>query len=147
MTTAKELLKLIETVDPNDAEKLDEIDARVWCYLNNINCVVYHPQQYHDDYLHGVEDETGKIHEAPEFRHTDEYGNGFSHFPEYTRSRDVLKAIRPKGWEFENRCVGEDAYVYHSYKEGEKEFYSPVHNEELSELCVIILAIDYERSK
>lgn len=29
----KEILKMIEEVDPSDTAKLDEIDARVWCCL------------------------------------------------------------------------------------------------------------------
>ena len=31
MTEAETILKMIETVDPADTTKLDEIDARVWC--------------------------------------------------------------------------------------------------------------------
>jgi hypothetical protein len=34
MTEAETILKLIESVDPKDTAKLDEIDARVWCYLH-----------------------------------------------------------------------------------------------------------------
>jgi hypothetical protein len=33
MTDAETILKMIETVDPTDTAKLDEIDARVWCWL------------------------------------------------------------------------------------------------------------------
>lgn len=32
--TAQEILKLIETVDTADTAKLDEIDARVWWFIN-----------------------------------------------------------------------------------------------------------------
>ena len=35
MTDAEIIFKMIETVDPADTAKLDEIDARVWCWLNN----------------------------------------------------------------------------------------------------------------
>ena len=31
------LLKMIEGVDVNDTDTLDEIDARFWCFLNNID--------------------------------------------------------------------------------------------------------------
>lgn len=33
----KQILEMIESVDVNDTAKLDEIDARVWCWL-------YHPE-------------------------------------------------------------------------------------------------------
>jgi len=32
MTTATEIVKMIEDVDPCDTAKLDEIDARVWVF-------------------------------------------------------------------------------------------------------------------
>jgi hypothetical protein len=35
MTEAGTILKMIETADPADTAKPDEIDARVWCYLSS----------------------------------------------------------------------------------------------------------------
>jgi hypothetical protein len=36
MTAAETILKIIENVDPADTAKLDEIDARVWCWLEQV---------------------------------------------------------------------------------------------------------------
>ena len=51
--SAKELLKLIENVDPEDSDALDEIDARWWFMLHSDDL------QYYDglaDYLDGVKE-------------------------------------------------------------------------------------------
>jgi hypothetical protein len=86
MTADSDILQMIEAADPSDTAKLDEIDARVWCWLNSEKfesvsrcdslpgdlCIeFYHPKKGH--------------------------GNGFRTSRDlYTRSRDALKAIRPK---------------------------------------------------
>lgn len=70
MTEIAELLKMIEEVDPNDNEKLDEIDARVWCLLNN--------QDADSTEELGVPDWTTRKAQCNK----------------YTRSRDALKGKR-----------------------------------------------------
>lgn len=113
METAQEILKLIEAVDPSDTAKLDEIDARVACLLQ--------------DHVYGSE--------AARFL--------LKAFPQYTRSRDALKAIRPEGWailivQFENLFVCDMTHAKHFV--GKK-----LPTEELAELHAIIQAIEYER--
>lgn len=128
--TAQELLKMIETVDPNDKAKLDEIDARVWCYIND--------REYfeHDDekvwfYLGGI-------------------ARTYVCYDNYTRSRDALKQIRPDGWhpsvwtyDGGSRCII-SGYVGGVLYEFDSKI---LKTEELSELHAIIQAIEHERTK
>ena len=45
--TAQEILTLIENVDPADGAKLDEIDARVWCWLDGVTFIgMYEPRSF-----------------------------------------------------------------------------------------------------
>ena len=37
MEDVDQLLKMIGEVSPEDAAKLDEIDARVWCFIDGID--------------------------------------------------------------------------------------------------------------
>ena len=73
------------------------------------------------------------------------------HCPEFSRSRDALKAIRPKGWFFAIRheglfCASPKWDCKGSSKE--KHLYGPFFpTEELAELHAIIQAIEYERTK
>lgn len=131
---SKDLLKLIETVNPDDTAMLDEIDARVDCYLKKIN-----PDEL---WLHG-----GKRRPA----HLD------NHFRKtlYTRSRDLLKKIRPEGWSVDTVSALKDDCLYFDaiiWKIGEvlkgrllttKGGFLPT--EELAELHAIIQAIQWER--
>ena len=140
--TAQKILKMIETVDPNDTAKLDEIDARFWCWLNG-----YKP------HIHGKADSYNFGYEFTPTR-----GIMFASVYEtgrFTRSRDALKQIRPDGWTFEmsqvndggdwgceltnlsdNKIVG----YFHGTCESFK-------TEELAELYTTIQAIEYERTK
>lgn len=132
---AAEILKLIENVDPSDDAMMDEIDARVWCYLNDKrylsnremiggNCVLYGSDR---DYHSPV---------AP-----------------YSRSRDALKAIRPAGYMWEVGSLN-DRIKFHCHmrnfpSDGETLFsrhtFGPT--EELAELHAIIQSIAHERTK
>lgn len=140
VTTAAELLRMIETVDPSDSAKLDEIDARVWCYLLK---VTFH---------HMLSDYEGD--KAYRWSVTPKEPQAISQDAlEYTRSRDALKAIRPDGYWLEcNKicngtfmaelhndvgCVDDDEGITH------RAWY--LKTEELAELHAIIQAIDYER--
>ena len=136
MTTAKEILKLIETVDPNDTAKLDEIDALVYAYFMNLEWKWKKPEGriYHNKYW---------LYDA---------GRGeFKQKPvRFTKSRDALKAIRPEGWLF---------YLCNFPKEHTWFQFDAHHNrhtieqfpcfptEELAELHAIIQAIEFERVK
>ncbi|GAB3282945.1 hypothetical protein GCM10027347_59580 [Larkinella harenae] len=84
MTTAAEILKLIETVDPDDTAKLDEIDAAVAKYLGST--VMYFGDSAGNQEWVTVEYNI--------------YGvvTDYEAVKRYTRSRDMLKAIRPEGW-------------------------------------------------
>lgn len=68
MITAKQILEMIEAVDPEDDEKLQKIDVLVYLYTGD--------KSVDNDNLW--------------------------HVPYYTRSRDALKAIRPKGWFYQS---------------------------------------------
>lgn len=132
MTEAETILKLIETVDPSDRAKLDEIDARVWCYLQRIDFGVY-----------------GRMNNTKD-NHQFTIDNIQQYSPHYARNRDSLKAIRPNGW-----VLGSSGFnnIYNVFTvtliPPEKSFRvdgSVIgYHEELAELHAIIQAIDYER--
>ena len=94
MTEAQKLLEMIEAVDPTDKATMDEIDARVWCWLNG-------------KVLCGA----GRFDEFKGLKPTSWGENTIVHFAietvksskkqsckKYSRSRDALKAIRPDGY-------------------------------------------------
>ena len=138
MTPAAKILKMIETVDPEDAEALDEIDARVFCWEDrkNYEDVVFIQKQY------DLPNESGLV--AIDDWSFDEPIRVV--VPGYTRSRDALKAIRPEGWCFRLINSGNTEWLcmYAQYLEPNKcAKWCPT--EELAELHAIIQAIEYER--
>jgi hypothetical protein len=135
MTEAETILKMIETVDPQDTAKLDEIDARVWCYIQNATFLEmgYGGTTFRCSY------EGRKIHCGVDQK--------------YTRSRDTLKVIRPD--ETAPIKLFTDGHVirFELLKKGKP--WAGNHNiaqsawlptEELAELHAIIQAIEYERT-
>lgn len=142
---AQTILKMIEEVSPDDTEKMDEIDARVWCFVN-----LRDPES--DCWIGG---EKKNQWQAAYMYHDS---------MEYTRSRDALKAIRPDGWEFQAdvrfACDIKPEGVLYRFWAMLPDWakWNPVDNrwiqniespklptEELAELHAIIQAIDYER--
>lgn len=150
MTTAEQILKMIDEVSPDDTEKLDEIDARVWAYLilpiDGLT-VSFNGGSVYYRYAAWPKDVRTVLHHS--FQHD-----------KFTRSRDALKAIRPEGfktWAF-----------FDGYKEGAKyraEMFTSemldeqnrtmkeiiiqtgwLPTEELAELHAIIQAIEYGRN-
>ncbi len=130
--------KMIETVDPNDTAKLDEIDARVGFYLGEHKNL----QEYYQG-----KDQNAKI----------EHAIFWGHITKYTRSRDALKAIRPEGymWTVEcrvndvSRCQAWSNVANHPTFYGRKSANTNegLPTEELAELHAILQAIAYERSQ
>lgn len=145
MKPHEKILKMIEEVDPNDTATLDEIDARVFCYLHKHNFAgLWNNIVYIRDTETQCELNAGIL--------------GIR----YTRSRDALKAIRPSGWlplGCGNNSYGYSAigcvsggFVFSIYKPDPYNqngfFKSPyLPTEELSELHAIIQAIAHERGE
>lgn len=130
MTTATEMLRMIETVSPDDTAKLDEIDARVYLEYTELgqSLVKFHDKDISLALKHAIH---------------------FEHAEKYTRSRDALKAIRPNGWQLEVQ----EGFSVNGWRAGLMKrsdklelvtAYLPT--EELSELHAIIQAIEYDRS-
>lgn len=127
------ILKLIEEVDPADTARLDDIDEKVRFFIDGFKRP--HPEI---------------IGESAYIIHT--YG-----WDEYTRSRDALKAIRPKGWEIQIQSFGKKSDCWSCYitkktdtftTEKHLQSHLDAHQtEELAELHAIIQAIAYERSQ
>lgn len=152
MSDAKTILNMIETVDPNDTAKMDEIDARVWCFVsfwNKFSSIDKGRLLYID---------TCGPHMRGSFK--------IKYIPQYTRSRDALKAIRPEGWavEYLNQCQRQDGLPKPEcfYDWWECRLFKKPENygtemlvrrgikivtEELAELHAIIQAIEYERTQ
>lgn len=145
---AQEILKLIETVSPDDTAKLDEIDARAWCWLNGVQFLK----------MGKPFDNRGKI--VPRFSFK---SKGFSqegrvlNKAKYTRSRDALKSIRPEGYVF--NLYGDDGsgkgvratltkwHIGHGTITHDQTFNAWLigKTEELAELHAVIQAISHER--
>lgn len=75
-------------------------------------------------------------------------------YPEYTRSRDVLKSIRPERWKFKINYIYPEEQELHGWfaffqKTDPWKITRAQHlpTEELAELHAIIQAIEYERAK
>lgn len=109
MTTAEQILRMIETVDPSDKPSMGRIDRSVSFYLST-GC--------HDFKLR-----------------------------KYTRSRDALKSIRPKGWTFDfSHFDNGDVQCYAPCPDGEGSREYVGKTEELAELHVIIQSAEHERT-
>ncbi len=130
--TAQKILKMIESVKPADSVVLDEINVRVFCYLHGYTLETFDPY------------ENGEFTVKERKGHFDIDDTCSDEKMNYTRSRDALKAIRPKGWKriiiqgFP--CSGWSVEIY----DGAGTPNLPT--EELAELHAIIQAIEYERS-
>lgn len=132
------IMKMIEEVSPDDAAKLDEIDARVWCYLHGYKFAACK----HD-----------RIFVLDEYQCEIEKLNGVC-FLKYTRSRDALKAIRPLNFEFPLDVLTNGAgfvfgYGCPAFNNGTflAGYKKPLPTEELAELHAIIQAIAHEREQ
>ena len=143
--TAQEILKLIEEVDPADTAKLDEIDARVVCYLNTT----------YDQRFVRLMNRCGMYGDG--FAFTYKYKNGeqgsASHniCVHYTRSRDALKAIRPEGYypfQYSFHPITADSFWFCIGGVGNRpKIYSEkCATEELAELHAIIQAVNHDRT-
>lgn len=135
MTTADKILKLIETVEPADIAKLDEIDARIWCYLNG------HKFAFTKwDRVFIIDENQCEIEKL----------NGLCTLG-YTRSRDALKAIRPEGYFSIIRQHTEYTEVNSMLGVVGKGYglfcTKPLPTEELAELHAIIQAVTYARGE
>lgn len=150
---AVKLLQMIETVDPADTAKLDEIDARVWCWMkgHDPELLVYELNQDGEAISEDRKQEFWKEYPLKNVQ------NPFAVYSSYryTRSRDALKAIRPEGWTIEiyNGVDGNHARIFDiktlldPSRGDDFSFESPLRlpTEELAELHAIIQAIAYER--
>lgn len=135
MTTHKDILGLIEVVDPEDTDKLDEIDARVWCWLNNGEFL---RTKFFGTLVQYIDLTDGKT-------------KGHSFHTQYTRSRDAIKGIRPGGCLFsiqvlEDGCA-EVAYLYPPNEDDICLDSPKLPTEELAELHAIIQTIAHERGE
>lgn len=127
------ILKLIEKVNPSDADKLDEIDARVKSFVNGWEFLSISGPDWGDyrvktsDYPKGINFNKREV-------------------PKFTRSRDALKSIRPEGYVWSTKIWPDCA---ESYVVGNNAVFGRerLPNEELAELHSIIQAIAYERKE
>lgn len=137
---------MLAAVDPSDTAKLDEIDARVWCWLNNYEFLYMEPMNVMRIDFHARSTENGQG-----------YRNPTHNVPLCTRSRDALKAIRPEGWvfglayrptngewvfgSFKPESIGKATWIDDNWDD-----FSEGKTEELAELGAVIQAIAYERA-
>lgn len=122
--TAADILRMIETVDPDDTGKLDEIDIRVQWHINPE--MGYHLSDVPGSGLRIVKNHHYAFKPRP---------------PKYTRSRDALKGIRPDGWKF--KIWSDGACEWWKWPTSPENI--SLKTEELAELHAIIQAIEHER--
>lgn len=163
----KDLLKLIENVDPKDSASLDKIDAETYGFINKLIFTGFESDKEPiGDFGDGLEYGDFKYSTYK----TLDGKSSWSQHPEYTRSRDALKAIRPDGWFFEMvsgswkaeaRPKEEPRYWYQAFLPSKARVRLPKNNktmsekgvsdgmptEELAELHVIIQIIEWERNQ
>lgn len=158
MGDIKEILQMIETVDFEDTRcgaVLDEIDARVWCWLNG-----HEVKEICDDGIIYISRWVNCRGTKIEDRRKRKYPktNINKRFCAYTRSRDALKAIRPKQVSvtitayIPLRHASCTANLWSKLEAGPFSehwtFKSPEMDiEELAELHAILQAIAHERSR
>lgn len=138
--TAETILKLIESVDLDDTDTLDEIDARVWCWMNDEAFIRGLDSKKSVRFL--IESKFYKLRDGQKEK------SKKTTCAQYTRSRDALKSIRPEGWGFTEihsfesgwQVLMENDEVYVGSEN--KQYFK---TEELAELHAIIQAIEYER--
>lgn len=139
-----EILKMIEEVDPNDTDKLGEIDARVSCYLNDT---------YQQEFIRMI-NRRGRYGDGFLFYY--KYQNGeqgiSSHnlSVHYTRSRDAQEALNKCG--DTNRLLvseidGKCAATFHPYFNAPEFNVRRIATKTLAELHVRVQAIEYERGQ
>lgn len=136
---AKKILALIETVDPADTAKLDEIDAQFICWRDGAEYIGNDGHQFFWKIANGG------------------LGKTWLSQCRYTRSRDALKAIRPKGWHYECNKICNGTFWAALHKQypiadtGDYDGHSCeawyAKTEELAELHAIIQALAYERGR
>lgn len=141
--TAKDILSLIESVDPSDTEKMDEIELRAYSYIKN------------EGFLGVGKNEAGQ----DKYIFAREYINGpgkyqlfKSEIPKYTRSRDALKCIRPEGWaafsmDFYGAFSDIRFWKCELGKPGKAVASTGLPTEELAELHAIIQSLEHERTE
>lgn len=132
MTHAQQRLSLIENVDPADTAGIDEIDKRTQAFL------------------HGLDQEGTGADQFGELRVWEMYSE--DEYKPYTRSRDALGTIWPKGWLFGTTigsmdynkfyCVGFKHEQWNTKVSG-----AELGTKELAELHAILQAIEYERGE
>lgn len=141
---AQKILDMIEAVDPEDTDKLDEIDARVCAWLHH---EPYFSHRVSDGWnQYGIPINARLFTKSPS-----EQPNGFSMVAPYTRSLNVIKANQPEGYAI--YCAGEDpswkADLIRTKAEGSVDCFSvrDMPTEELARLYVVIDAIAHERGQ
>lgn len=148
---------MIENVDPDDTNALDEIDARVWCWLNCMEFISFGKVKFTFQEVDTTDPKAPVVkYNEMESTFKDVLDKSYAgNFFQYTRSRDALKAIRPESEWCYKLCMGPtgkawfeiymafDSDKYPStFGEG---FKSPVlPTEELAELHAIIQSITYD---
>jgi hypothetical protein len=140
MTDVGKILEMIENADPSDRKTLDEIDARVHCYLQN--CTYGHG---------GITIPAGWTRgdiwvEQP---NTQFGGQNISAGPNYCSSRDALKQIRPEGWGVMVRQSAPDkvdCFIHRFDLSVGNRNAQNMPTEELAELHAIIQALDHARN-
>lgn len=144
ISEAQAILTLIRKSSRDDSHACAEINRRVYKYILNGEI----PQAFYN--WRGLQRKGKEVTVDDWLRYKD--------VPNYMRSRDALKFIRPKGWAQIIAISDDGKHSGCEIRKNPKAFFSydyslygelatPTYGEEPAELDVIIQALEYEREK
>ena len=123
--STKTIIDMIEAVDPTDSKTLAEINARVWCFKNDLD-------------FNSASIDRGYI----------KCGSMQGRLPNYTESRDTIKSLRPDNFRGQITLFDTGKASFKGWSGTPEREINVVlaETEELAELMAVVIAISYERS-
>lgn len=150
---AQKILDLITSVDPDDAGAMDEIDARMWCFINNktLHRITHGASQSKRRSLcvHTCFEVVGNYSDINKTKRKNDMKTAKKSSAQYTRSLDAIKVVEDA--ELEDFCAVVTRATDKRYKAliwfNKQEFHAPVSikTEQLARLYAVVMAIDWKR--
>lgn len=152
MSELLKILSIIERIKHYQETTIEELNARIWCFLHELEYIGYEEKDvtcmFEGDFLRKEKVFLGRSKEMKIA--------SIKFVPEYTKSRDLIKSIRPKGgvWiELKTASDGDAICKFGKLQENGKEIYcfdtskiDFLPSEELAELWCVLQAIEWERN-
>lgn len=142
------LLSMIDEYDGIDKDKKQEINTRVWCWLNRVEFrkpLVTKSLRTNETRIYAYRTSIGDIStwRPPNPQGTAKWEYAYRH--NFVESRDALKRIRPDGWAFSICPQVDGTWTIHFTNDKEDFTIPDFDTEELAELYAILHAINHDR--